>query len=100
MLPGMTVAMIRPVAITPGTMQFAVMQPAQGDGEFIAYLASQGPLLGELDVVGVRRCATAGEAALRSDKPEVIAVTLPHRLCDDNHPLSAGFVPLRSAVII
>ena len=74
-------------------MKFAMMQPANGNGEFIADLAPHGPLLSELDVVGVGWCATADQTRLSSHEFKMLAVTLSHWLADDNHRLSAWFVP-------
>ena len=77
-----------------------MMQPANGNGEFIAHLASHGPLLCELNVVSVGWRAAADETRLRSHEFKMFAITLAHRLADDNHRLSAWFVPLRSAVMV
>ena len=55
--------------------------------------APHGPLLSELDVVGVGWCATADQTRLSSHEFKMFAVTLSHWLADDNHRLSAWFVP-------
>jgi hypothetical protein len=54
-------------------VDFAVMPPAQGDGELVADLASQSPTLGEAQMVGVRGlgaapAALAGSFASRASK--------------------------------
>jgi hypothetical protein len=43
-------------------MNSAMMPPTQGNGEFIARLASERPGLRKSQVVGVRRLPTANEA--------------------------------------
>jgi hypothetical protein len=48
-------------------MQFAVMEPADGDRVFVADLAPQRARLGEPKVMGFRRRPAADDAGLRSD---------------------------------
>src|ERR1700746_2787342 len=55
-------------------MQFAVMESAKGDAKFVAHLAAHRALLGKLDVMGVRRRATADQARLSGDEFEMLAV--------------------------
>ena len=91
--------------LPPGTfvaapMEFAVMQPAKGDGEPIADLAPHRPLLGELDVMRIAWRAAADETRLRRHEFQVFTVTLPHWLADEKHRLSALFDRLQSAVML
>src|SRR4051794_13342214 len=83
-----------PVLVPPGTfvaapMQFAVVQPANGNGESIAYLAHHRPLLGKLDVMRIGSRGAADEARLRCHEFQVLAITLPHWLADKKRRLSA-----------
>src|SRR5665811_1776056 len=92
--------LLPPSTFVSAPMEFAMMQSANGNGEFIAYLAPHGPLLCELNVVSVGWCATADQARLPSHEFEMFAITLSHRLADDNHRLDAWFAARRSAVIV
>jgi len=49
-------------------MQGFVMVTAQRHGEFVADFASQGPRLGEADVMGIAGRSLADQALLGSDK--------------------------------
>src|SRR4029079_13935268 len=84
--------LLPPCALVSAPMEFAMMQPANGNGEFIAHLASHGPLLCEFNVVSIGWCAAAAQTGLRSHEFQMLAVTLAHWLADDNHRLSARFV--------
>ena len=77
-----------------------MMQPANGNGEFVAYFASHGPLLCEFNVVSIGWRAPADETRLRSHEFQMVAITLSHWLADDNHRLSAWLVSHGSAVIV
>src|SRR5216684_5640178 len=83
--------LLPPCAFVSTSMEFAMMQPANGNGKFIAYLASHGPLLCELNVVSVGWCATADQTRLCSHEFKMFAITLSHWLADDNHRLRAWF---------
>ena len=68
-----------PGALVAPPMEFAMVQPADGDGEAIADLSCHRPVLGELDVVGIRRGAAAEEAWLSSHKFQMVAIALADR---------------------
>ena len=64
-----------------------MMQPADRNGEFITDFPPHGPLLRELNVVGIGWCSTAEETGLCGHEFQMFAVTLPHGLADDNDRL-------------
>ena len=66
-----------------------MVQPADGNGEPVADFPPHRPLLGKLDVMGIRRGSAADEAGLRSHKLQVFAVALSHRFADDGDRLFA-----------
>ena len=85
---------VNPLSLPPGVLVAApvklpMMEPADRDGEAVADLASHGSLFGKLDVVRIRRGATADETGLGGDKSQMVAVALANRLSDDGHRLSA-----------
>ena len=61
-------------------MDLAVIAPAKRDGELVADLATRGPALGELQVIGVRRPSAANQARMLGDRLDVLAVADPARL--------------------
>jgi hypothetical protein len=71
-------------------MQFAVMESANGDGKLVAHLPSDRSLLGELDVMGVRRRATADQTRLRGHEFEMLAIALTEWLAEDGFAAAAG----------
>ena len=56
-------------------MDFAVVAPAERDGELVADFAAECAALGEAQVMGVAGLPAADQAGLLCDEPEVIAVT-------------------------
>ena len=86
---------IDPLALPPGpliaaSMELAVVQPANRDGEAVANSSSHRPLLGKLDVVGIGGGAAADEARLSGHILEVFAVALAHRFADDGDLIRTG----------
>ena len=86
---------IDPLALPPGALvaspvEFTMVQPADGNGEPVADFPPHRPLLGKLDVVGIRRGSAADETGLRGHKLQVFAVALSHRFADDGDRLFAG----------
>src|SRR5262249_22973794 len=80
--------------LPPGTlvappMEFAMVQPTDRDGEAIADPPAHRPLLGKLDVVGIRRGAAADKAGLSGHEPQMIAIPLAHGLANDGDFLRA-----------
>lgn len=61
-------------------MQFAMVCATYRHGELVTHLASQSSELSEPDVMGVRRRASAYEARLCRDKPEVLLIADSSRL--------------------
>jgi hypothetical protein len=52
-------------------MKFAMVRPAQRNGEFIANFESKAPWLGESQMVWIGRIATAHQAGLRPHKSKM-----------------------------
>jgi hypothetical protein len=61
-------------------MKLAVVSSAQGDGELVAHLAAEGPILGKSEMVGVGGLATANQARLLRDGFDVVPITNPSQL--------------------
>ena len=55
-------------------MELAVVQAAQGNGEFVADLAAEGEPLGEADVVRLGGLASANEAGSGSDVIQMLLI--------------------------
>ena len=66
-----------------------MVQPADGNGELVADFPPHRPLLGKLDVVGIRRGPPADETRLRGHKPQMVAIAFAHRFADDGDGLFA-----------
>src|SRR5579871_5043046 len=64
------------------TMQDAVMDAAERYRKFIAHLAAERGRLRETDVVRIARFASADEARLLGDEPEVVPVAQSPRLAE------------------
>jgi hypothetical protein len=71
-----------PDALVAATVKLTMMQPADRDGEAIADPPPHCPLLRELDVMGIRRGATADEARLAGHKPQMVAIALGYGFAD------------------
>ena len=76
------------LALPPGTliatsMELAVVQPANRDGEAVANSSSHRSLLRKFYMMGVGRGAAADEAWLGGHKLEVFAVALAHWFADN-----------------
>ena len=80
-----------PGALIATPMKLPVMESADRDRKAITDLASHGPLLRKLDVVGIRGGATADETWLGGHKSQMVAIALPRRLADHRHRLGARF---------
>ena len=63
-------------------MKLAVMPTAKRHSEFIAHLAAECYRLGKTKMMRVARLPSADEAGLRSDKPQMRAVTIATRLAE------------------
>ena len=74
-----------PGALVAPPMEFAMVQPADGDGEAVADPPAHRPLFGKLDVVGIRGGAAADQARLSGHKPQMVAIALAYRSADDSH---------------
>ena len=62
------------------SVEFAMMPPAQRDGELIADLTSECASLRKAEVVGITRPPAADKTRLLSDMPDVLAIPHPARL--------------------
>jgi len=67
-----------------------MVQPADGNGELVADFPPHRPLLGKLEVVGIRRRTAADNAGLRGHELQVFAVALTHWFADNGDRLFAG----------
>ena len=84
-----------PFAIPPGAlvatlMEFAMVQPADGNREPVADFPSHRSLLRKLDVVGIGWGTAAEETGLGGHKFQVFAVALTHRFANDGDGLLAA----------
>ena len=78
-----------PSALVAPSVEFTMVQPADGNGEAVADLPPHRTLLSKLDVVGIRRRSAADEAGLRGHKLQVFAVALTHWFANDSDRLLA-----------
>jgi len=76
-----------PGALVAPPVKFAMVQPADRNGEAVADLPPHRALLGKLDVVGIRRGAAADEARLSGYEPQMLAIAFAHGLADDRDRL-------------
>jgi hypothetical protein len=67
-------------------MQFAMMQPAQGNRKLIAHFSTQSGWLGKFEVMGVGRSVAADQAGLLGHKPAMFPVAKAQRLGGDTPP--------------
>ena len=72
--------LLPPIGLVPAAVHFAMMAPAQWDGEFVADLAPEGRMLRKSQVMGVGRPSAANQARLLGNRFDVIAVADPTRL--------------------
>src|SRR5579871_6015232 len=79
-----------PNAFVASPVQFTMVQPADGNGEFVADLPPHRPLLGKFDVMGVRRAPPTDEARLRGHKSQMVAIALAYRLADGKDPVAGA----------
>lgn len=56
-------------------MDFPMMPPAERHGELITDLTAKRPVLGETQMMRIRRSARANETRLFGKKPHMLAVT-------------------------
>src|SRR5712672_3056420 len=59
------------------SVQFAMVKPAKRYSEFVAYFESHSALLSELEVMWIRRAATAGKAGLGGHELQMTRVAQP-----------------------
>jgi hypothetical protein len=81
---GIDCLFLPPGALVAAQMEFAMMQPADGNGEAIANFPPHPALLRKLDVVGIRGGAAANEARLSRHKPQMIAIAFAYGFADDS----------------
>jgi hypothetical protein len=58
------IELLPPCEFISALVKLTMMKPAERHGELVTHLATEGALLRELKMVGIRRAATAGEAGL------------------------------------
>ena len=63
-------------------MQRAVMEPADGNDEFVAHSPSESPRLGKREVVRVRRHTAADEAGLPQHESAVVLIAQANRFAE------------------
>jgi hypothetical protein len=73
-----------PGALVAPPVKFAMVQPADRDGEAVADSPAHRPVLGKLDVVGIRRGAAADEARLSRHKPQMVAIAFAYGFANDS----------------
>jgi hypothetical protein len=78
---------IPPGALVAASVKFTVVQSADGDGETITDFPPHGPLLRELDVVGIGRGAAADKAWLSRHKPQMVAIAFAYGFANDSDVL-------------
>ena len=88
-----------PGALIPAPMKLAMVQPADRDGEAVADPPAHRPVLGKLDVVGIRGGATADEAWLSGHKPQMVAIALAYGFAKDSDLLRTGLALPRPAAM-
>src|ERR1700688_3042004 len=70
-----------PCGLVALPVQFAVMDPAQRDGELIADLAAECPRLGKTQMVRIGRRASANQAGLGGHELAGVLFATPKWLC-------------------
>src|SRR6516164_8640064 len=76
-------ALFPPSPFIAGGMIFTMMDRAKRNRKFITYLQGKPSRLRESHMMRMRRCATADQAGLLANKPEVFPGSDPLRLADD-----------------
>ncbi len=69
------IEVLPPRKFVAAPMEFAMMKPAKRDSEFITDFATKRALLCELEMVRVRRAATASQTGLSADKFQMISIS-------------------------
>ena len=65
------------------SVKLPMVNPAQGNGKFIAHLAAKGARLGKPKMVWIARRAAAHDAGLRCDELPMLLVSQPDAFLDD-----------------
>jgi hypothetical protein len=66
-----------PTEFVTALVKFAMMQPAEWDGEFVTHFAPECSVFSKPKVMGIRRGATAGQTGLGGHEPQMIPVPRP-----------------------
>ena len=69
-----------PCYIVAATVDLAMVASTQGNSELVADLAAERPALAIAQMTGIARLATANQARMLGDVPDVVAVSNPARL--------------------
>jgi len=64
-----------PLGLVTAVVDFAMVSPAQRNGELIAYFPTERAVLCEAEVVSVRRLPTADQTRMCRSKPHTIPIT-------------------------
>jgi hypothetical protein len=90
-----------PCSLITRAMKFAVMNSANGDGEFVAHSASQGTRLCKGEVVRIRWHAAAHKAGLPQNELSVVLIAQANRLAQSTDRVTARLLvnPHRSFVV-
>jgi hypothetical protein len=81
---GIDCLFLPPNALVAPPMEFAMVQPADRDGEAVTDPPAHRPLLSKLDVVGIRRGAAADETWVSGHKPQMEAIAFADGLANDS----------------
>ncbi len=71
------VGSLPPPGFVAGAMNFTMMAAAQRDGELVAHLAAQSPVLRKAQVMSVGRLAAANETGMLGNEPDMLAIAKP-----------------------
>ena len=69
-----------PCYFVAAAVNLAVVAATQGNGELVADFATERPALAIAQMMGIARLATANQARMLGDVPDVVAVPNPARL--------------------
>ena len=84
--------LVPPGVFIAAPMEFAMMEPANRNGELVADLPPHRALLGKFDVMGVRWASPADEARLGGYESQMVAIPFACWLADGVDPLAAAAV--------
>jgi hypothetical protein len=83
--------MLPPSTFVAGTMNLAVVDPAQRSNEFVTHIKAERTPLHEPETVRIGRLSPTHEARLLGDEPEMLLVAIAMRLGDRKYALVDPF---------